>query len=864
MADINGNYNSPGLPPGAIILHYKIVQRLGRGATGEVYLADDLRLERRVALKFLPTYADEARQSLIDEARAASKLAHPNIASIYSLEEQGGRDFIVMEYVDGVTLDEHIGRKPAIDETLQIAIQICAGLAEAHRHGIVHGDLKPQNIMIDQSGKVKICDFGLARLPGKGRPGQGASPDGTLLYMSPEQAQCREIDQRSDLFSLGIILYEIISGKRPFQGEYEAAIVYSIANETPAPLTGIRPDLPQGIDRIVARLLEKDPDKRYGNAEEVAADLKSVIKPATEGTISRPIKYKATALAALLVAFVVIVWVFVIPSLMPARDKVGQKAMIAVLPFENLGATEYDYWADGIEDAITTSLAKISGLGVISRTSTRQYKNSNKTIRQIGKELGIGYAIEGTVLLSPTGSGDSIRVNVQLIRVADDTHVWAETFDRAVENIFAIHSEIAGNVSRELDIKLLSSEEHSLRARPTSDAAAYDYYLRGLYYYGRSWQRRDVEMAIEMLERAVQEDSTFALAYALLSRAHSQMFWDYYDRTEKRLKQAREAVEAALALNPDLPEAHLAIGMYYYSTLQFNEALKEFRIAERREPGNSDLSGAIAGVLRRQGKFDKALVYFSRAYRLDPRSQIRAFDVGLTLSMVRRYKDADSLLDQTVTLSPDWPLPYIYKAWNQILWRGDKDGARRIIDEASRITDLSKTEYYRFYWWLASIIDTDYNQTLKRIVLGPDSAVYYLSKAKIYQRAAKTALGQAYFDSARTVSGRLVASQPGDPNFQSQLGMACAGLGLKGEAIASGKKAVELLPYEMDAYNAQFMVANLAEIYVMVGEYDLAIDLLKELLRRPGFASAAYIRSDPIWAPLWKNRRFSEIDRAGR
>ena len=864
MADIDGDHIFPELSPGAIILHYKIVQRLGHGALGEVYLADDFRLERRVALKFLPTYTDETRQSLVDEARAASKLAHPNIASIYSLEEHGGHDFIVMEYVDGVTLDDYMGRRPPLDEILRVAIQICAGLAEAHRHGIVHGDLKPQNIMIDKIGRAKICDFGLARLPGKGRPRQGTSPDGTLSYMSPEQAQCQKTDVRSDLFSLGTVLYEMFSGQRPFHGQYEAAIVYAIVNETPTPLESSRPDLPPGIVRIITRLLEKDPDNRYGDAEEVAVDLKGVLGPTAEDPTSRLTKYRLAAVAALLIALVATVWFFVIPSFIPAGDKASQKAMIAVLPFENLGSTQYDYWADGVEDAITTSLAKISGLGVISRTSTRQYKNSNKPMKQIGKELGIGYAIEGTVLLSPAGGGDSIRVNVQLIRVADDTHVWAETFDRAVENIFAIHSEIAGNVSRELDIKLLSAEEHSLRARPTGNAAAYDYYLRGLYYYGRSWQRRDVEMAIENFEGAVREDSTFALAFALLSRAHSQMFWDYYDRTDARLKKSREAVEAALVLNPKLPEAHLAIGMYYYSTFQFDEALGEFKIAEQRGPGNSDLSGAIAGVLRRQGKFDEALVYFSRAYRLDPRSQIRAFDVGLTMSMLRRYEAADSLLDQTITLSPDWPLPYIYKAWNHIFWRGDKNGARNIIDEASRITDLSKTEYYRYYWWLASIIDTDYNQTLKKIVLGPDSAVYYLSKAKIYQRATKTTVGQAYFDSARAVSGRLVASQPGDPSFHSQLGLACAGLGLKGEAIAAGKKAMELLPYEMDAYNAQFMAANLAEIYVLVGEYDPAIDLLKELLKRPGFASAAYIRSDPIWAPLWTNRRFPEIDRASR
>jgi TolB-like protein/Tfp pilus assembly protein PilF/predicted Ser/Thr protein kinase len=849
------NSSESGFHPGTTIQHYKIVRKLGQGGMGEVYLAEDVRLERFVALKFLPSSRDkETRRILLNEAKAASKLNHPNIISIYSFEEHEGDDFVVMEFVEGDCLGDLIHGELQIEKIVDISMQVCLGLAEAHKNGIVHGDLKPSNIMIDKSGVVKICDFGLAHIPGGSERPEG-SPDGTLSYMSPEQAQCRQTDHRSDLFSLGVIMYEMITGTRPFGGEYEAAIVYSIVNETPKPLSSFRADASSRLQDIVAKLLEKDVDARYQSSADVISDLRNLVDTNPDAPEGKRRGSKLAGMIPLILALAAAIWVIV--TVVKDKDRADQNVMVAVLPFENLGPEENEYWAEGITDAIIGDLARIPGMGVISRTSVQQYKGTTKTIRQIGKELGVDHIVEGTVLLNKDSAPPTIRINVQLIEVASDTHIWPGTYERTLENIFAIQADIADSVADKINLKLVAGPDSTAAPVPTVNTAAYDLYLKGLSYFNRSWRKQDVIIAIQKFEEALALDSSFALAYTMLSRAHSEMYWEHYDHSEVRLAKAKKALDTALDLDPGLPEAHLAMGMYYYSTMQYDNAEAQFKITEQSQPDNSDLASSIAGLLRRQGKFDGALTYYSRAYRFDPRSHLRAFDVALTLSMLRRYPEAESLLNQATALAPDWALPYIYQAWIRIFWQGDKSGAAKLLSDAAEITNLQGTEYVEYYWWLSRIIDSNYVETLSKISLGQDTTLYFLAKGRVFHLLGNGDSERAYFDSARIRLERYAPAE--DPLTHSRLGLAYAGLGRPNDAAREGRIAVEMVPYERDSYIHQFMAANLAEIYVMNKEYDLAVDILGELLSKPGFVSVSYLKSDPIWKPLAANVRFKSL-----
>ncbi len=846
------------LPQGALILHYKIIRIIGKGGMGEVYLAEDTKLERKVALKFLPAWLSEdrdARQRMIEEARAASKLNHPNIVGVYSLEEYRGRFFIVMEYVDGISLKE-MAPKPPLETIISITIDICRGLEAAHRAGIVHLDIKPQNILMDKEGRAKICDFGIATYKGRSDHDRKTTA-GTTAYMSPEQAQGIETDWRSDIFSLGAMLYEIASGRLPFEGEYEAALLYSIINESPKPLGRQRPDLPDGFEQAVNKMLKKNPEDRYQSVAEIIEDIDALSKlPARP--LSRGIPVKKAILYSSIFLLLAAVLYFSWAHISGPRKKTPE--ILAVLPFENLGPTELDFFAGGMTDAITTQLAKVGDLKIISRTSAQRYAHSQKPITAIGRELGADYILEGSVLLDTSTTPIMARINPQLIAVTGDTDIWAETYIRPVEKIFIVQSEIAENVSRELDIKLHGTEKLSMREAPTADIEAYLYYLRGIYYYNRSWREQDVSFAIQMYEKATERDTSFALAYAMLSRAHSVMYWEYYDRTADRLAMARNAIDHALRLNPDLPEAHMALGTYYYSTMNFDSAMVQFRIAEKSQPHNGDLLGSLAGLLRREGDFRGALSYYLKSYEVDPFSQLKAFDIGLTYSMLRDYPDSKEYLDRAISVAPDWPLPYIYKAWLYIFSNGEKEEARQVLARASENIDISSSEYYEYYWWLLRILDKDYDDTLDKIVMGNDSVSYYLARGRIYYLSGDQIHERAYFDSARTILEPRIQVQPYDPRFRSQLALASAGLGQTEIAISEGKKAVELLSLDKDAYNGQFMVANLAEIYVMTGQYNEAIDQITILLSQPGFTSIPYLKADPIWAPLLKTERFKQLE----
>ncbi|MBN1210984.1 MAG: protein kinase, partial [candidate division Zixibacteria bacterium] len=597
------------LAAGTTISHYKIINKIGAGGMGEVYKAEDTELKREVALKFLPAHLcrDEVyRARFLREARAAAKLRHPNIVIIYEVSEYQGRPFFAMECCEGRPLYEVIRtEKPSLDKIIDLAVQICEGLQEAHDNGIIHRDIKPSNIILDKKNRLKLLDFGLAAVRGTDQLTKAGSTMGTIGYMSPEQIQGEEAGPRSDLFSLGVVLYEMITGRKPFNGEYEAAVLNSVLNDHPEPLLRYKSGIPGELQRIVSKLLEKDPKLRYQSAAGVISDLRQLelagVKPA-----GRP--FWKSVLNKFLIGFLIGVTLYVVGEyLLSEGDGSGASKMLAVLPFENLGEPDDEYFADGITDEIISRLAMLHGLGVISRTSTLQYKGTLKNLRQIGKELEVDYILEGSIRWSKSGEESRVRINPQLIRVADDVHLWADRYDAVIDDIFTVQSSIAEKVIDALDITLLESERRALNEQPTDNTEAYDYYLRG-HEYLDNHNVKDYMNAEAMFNRAIELEPDFVSAYSWLAITHLQLYSQYFDRTEQRLHSAKEALDRALDIGPDNYDALGAQAWYLYAGLgDFDRALSEFIELRNMLPNEHMLSLCIALIKRRKGQWEDAV-----------------------------------------------------------------------------------------------------------------------------------------------------------------------------------------------------------------------------------------------------------------
>lgn len=852
------------LKPGTTISHYKIIRHIGSGGMGEVYLAEDSSLNRNVALKFLPEslLIDPDLQVRFDrEAHALAQINHPNVAIIFEVDRYQGRPFFSMEYIEGRSLSEIIAEAPLpFEQAIKFAIQIGTGLAAIHEAGLVHRDIKPSNILVDAGGRLRILDFGLVRMTRK--PGVTRSPMlmGTIGYMSPEQIRGENLTPASDLFSLGIILYQMITGHRPFEGAYEASIQYAIVNQDPAPLSSHRPDTPQELAPIVGGLLEKDVSRRYQSAADVIHDLQAVRSDQTVTAPHVALKSKTGRLRfwiALLVvvAVALVLWrVFLTP---PGAVIEPPPKTLAVLPFKNLGPPGDDYFAEGMTDAVTTRLARVGGLRVICRRSTVLYKESDLSPKEIGDELGADYILSGTIHWDKATEPNQVRINTRLIRAADESYLWGDTYDRVFDRIFDLQSDIAERVTGVLKIAVSEADSRSIMAVPTTNLEAYDCFLRGNHYFNRSWDQSDILNATEMFQRAVDLDTGFALAYAMLARGHESMYWEYFDRSEDRCYLARRAVETALTLHPGLVEGRLARGyLFYHCDQDYARALNEFSLGLATHPNHADLIGAVAAILRRQGRLEESADNFVKALELDPRSHLKAFDVALTYGLMRRFDQTERYLEKTLTLAPDWPLPYIYKAWCHIFRSGDTAGAREALAQAAGRADVASS---RYYWWLSRIIEPDLRAALENSRVGADTAGYLLHLARIHRLLGAAGEEYRYADSARTILEEKITRRPDDARFHSQLGLAYAGIRNREKALDHGRRAIELLPASRDAFDALFLVINLAETLVIFEEYDAAIDQLEHLLSIPGFVSPPYLKLDPLWKPLQTHPRFQKL-----
>ena len=864
------------LTAGIKVSHYKIIEKIGAGGMGVVYLALDTKLNRNVALKFLPQHLcqdEECRKRFIREAQAAAGLDHPNIAGIYEVGEHSGRPFYSMQIVEGQSLREIIaGKDMPIDKILKTIMQVCEGLQAAHDKGIIHRDIKPSNILIDSYGRVRIVDFGLAAIQGAEHLTKIGSTLGTIGYMSPEQVQGNEADHRSDLFSLGVVMYELITKQNPFKRDSEVATLKAVSDDAPHPVARYRSDVPDGLQSIIDKALEKDVKTRFQHADGMQSDLECLKRSieSKQSTIMGLSTQKRSPQrwwfisAALVVIFISLI--LTKPWHTKTLSKQPDKIMLAVLPFENLGNLQDEYFADGITEEITTSLARLSGLGVISRTSAMLYKNTDKNLRQIGKELKVDCVLEGTIRWDKSGEKDRVRINPQLIRVSDDMHIWANRYDAVLTDIFAVQSTIACEVANALNIVLLQSEREALDERPNISPEAYDYYLRGKQYFSIGHYRQDEMRTAEIMHnKAIELAPGYAPAYAELSALYTELHWDGIDTTQAILDSARALVNTALDLAPSSPEPYQALGWYYYHGLRdFDSALKAFSKVLQRQPNNSLAIASIAWVERRQGKWEKATDGLLRAVQLAPREPWHYYELGNTYISNRRYEQAIISYEQTIDLKPDNEWAFFGKSWATLNITGDPELALKVINEGLVFSPRSASLMFLAVYY--NICAGNYERALnlmtspKSVFLWQYNGVdYYYLKGMTYGLMQQPDVAGKYLDSARIIMEHKVASSPDVAVDQSYLGKVYAGLGRKDEAITAARRGVELLPVSVDALDGTNRIWDLATVYTSVGEVDLAFDQLDSLFSIPSELSVNWLKIAPEFIPLRSHPRFQVL-----
>jgi serine/threonine-protein kinase len=614
---------------GKTVSHYTIIQDLGGGGMGVVYKAEDTRLKPTVALKFLPpdlTRDPDAKQRFVLEAQAVSALQHPNICTIHDIDEtEEGQTFIVLAYYDGESLKEKIQRGPLeLPQGLSIGIDVCKGLAAAHDAGVIHRDIKPANVMTTETGEVIIIDFGLARLSGQAQLTKRGTTLGTLAYMSPEQMQGLPHDHRTDIWALGAVLYEMVTGERPFKGTYEQAVLYSILNQDPEPMTHVRSGLPVELDLLVQKAMQKDPENRYRTLHDMLIDLQSV-----QATLD--VQHAG-------------------PGEKPPRS-------IAVLPFVNMSADpENEFFSDGLAEELINSLTTIRGMRVVARTSAFSFKGKEIDIRDIGRKLNVDTVLEGSV----RKSGDRLRITAQLVSVTDGYHIWSERYDRDITDISAIQDEISLAIVDKLKIQLLGKEKATIVRRSTQNPEAYSLYLRGRYY----WNKRTTEAfrnSIGQFREAIAMDPAFALAYAGLADSYALLGDAGHTAIPPReaFAKARAAVQKAIELDETVAEAHTSLAHLMMHDFDWVGAEQEFKRAIALNPNYATTYHWYAFCLAQRGQSHQAITTMTRALELDPVSLAIITDFGVLYYYARQYDKAIALYSKVLEMDPGFVRAYI-------------------------------------------------------------------------------------------------------------------------------------------------------------------------------------------------------------
>jgi serine/threonine-protein kinase len=873
---------------------YRIERELGRGGMATVFLAQDIRHKRPVALKVLhpelaATLGPERFQR---EIELAARLQHPHILSVHDSGETAGQLWFTMPFVEGESLRDRLIRQKQlpIEDSLRITTEAARALDYAHRHGVIHRDIKPENILLTKEGDTLVADLGIGRAldtaDSEGKLTQTGVVVGTPAYMSPEQAAGeRELDGRSDLYSLGVVLYEMLAGEPPYTGPTAQAIMARRFTGDVPRVREARSMVPEAVEQALVKVLARVPADRFQTAADFARALASSTiitptavapvqptptqgvtpAPAPAATRPRPRRVAAPAFVLGLLVMASMGMFLLYRSHRATEDHGTGPKRLAVLPFENLGPAEDEYFADGVTDAVRGKLTSIPDLEVTARGSSAQYKKTNKEPQQIGQELGVQYILTGTVRWEKSTGGQSrVQVSPELIQVSTAAAKWQQPFDAPLTDVFQVQADIAGRVAQALDVALGAGGKSELQEKPTQNLTAYDAYLKGEEVSSAMGTSNPaaIRQALGHYEKAVDLDSAFALAWARLSQAHALLYFLTVPSPQEG-EAARAAAERALALAPKRPEGRLALGDYHYRvTHDYTRAVEQYALGQRIAPRNAELLVATALTEQTLGRWEAALQHLQQAQTLDPRSTNTARRLARTLLWLRRYPEALRANDQGLVLAPASPELHENKAMIHLA-EGDLAGAQAVLQAAPK--ELDPTTLVAFvgtFWDLAWVLDEEQQRLL--LGLSPSAfddnrANWGIVLAQTYAVRRDQARTRVYADSSRLAFEEQLRATPEDAQLHSLHGVALAYLGRKAEAVREGERGVALQPISKDGYGGAYNQHQLARIYVLVGEPEKALDQLEPLLRIPYYLSSGWLKIDPNFAPLRGNPRFERL-----
>ena len=868
---------------------------LGHGAMGVTYRAVDTSLKRPVALKLIDSEwakrGAEARERFMREARTAASLRHPNVATVYhfGIREENGQCFCAMELVEGETLEMLVRRTGPLDAltTIDIALQVSSALAAAEKQGLVHRDLKPANLMLvaaapdanDSSpGKsekaetvVKVIDFGVAKALVEKPDAMGLTHGGfvgTPAFASPEQFTDAQVEVRSDIYSLGATLWYVLTGHRPFEGATIEQIRASQHSQALSIEQLKAAHVPSRLISLLVSMLAPEPGARPGvraltlQLQDCRAQILDRWKAARRLALAAGLIGMAAAAFALFAR-----WHNRAMSQNTAPANISEKS-IAVLPFDNLSDDQANaYFAVGIQDEILTSLARVADLKVISRTSVMQYTTgAGRNLREIGKQLGVAHLLEGSV----QRAAKRVRVNAQLIDARTDAHLWAQTYDRDLADVFAIQSEIAKTIAEQLQAKLSLTEKAAIEQRPTADLAAFDLYTRAKMLRqtnSRVLGTNNRLQAVGLLNQAVALDPTFLLAWCELAITHDLLYFLDHDHTATRLALAKAAVQTALRLRPNQGEAHLALAHHLYQGyLDYDRARAELAIAQRTLP-NDPFIFVVAGIMdRRQGRWAESTRNLERVIELDPRNSYAFQNLSFNYQDLRRYADMAAVLDHALAIAPKDVHMRVERALIDLDWRADSRPLHTTI-EAILVEDPGAAATLANHWLVLALCERDPVAAAQALValsdntFGPEVIPLYrpFGEGVVARVRGDAAAARSAFTIARVQQEEATRAQPDYAPALCALGLIDAGLGRKEEALREGRRAVELLPVARDSLGGADMIQGFAIICAWIDEKDLALQQLAISAQIPGGVTYGQLKLHPFWDPLRGDPRFEKI-----
>jgi TolB-like protein/predicted Zn-dependent protease/tRNA A-37 threonylcarbamoyl transferase component Bud32 len=863
--------------------NYQVLEEIGRGGMGVIYRARQRHSRRIVALKRILSYHADSQETLARfrrEAQAAASLDHPNILPIYEVSEcDDGLPFFSMKFAGGGSL---LDAAPALRGEPRRAVALMAkvarGVQYAHGQGILHRDLKPGNVLLDGRGEPLVSDFGLAKwLDTSSHLTRTLTIFGTPGYIAPEQVNgsSGKLGTTADVYSLGAILFDLLTGRPPFLGEHALNVIQQ-ASEKPAPkLRSLMPGLDRDLETICAKCLEREPGARYRSAGALAEDLERwleglhivarPVSPAARGwrwTRRNPV---IAGMAALLLALGSTVGVMIWNGEMAAPPAASG---IAVLPFESLSSDkENSFFADGVYDGVSTKLAKVANLKVISHNSVAKYRGAPNT-QEIGRALNVAYVLEGSV----RREAGRIHLNAQLIDTRTDAHVWAEEYDRDLKDVFTLQSEIAQKITDQLGAEVSSTEKTAIHEPPTTDLVAYDAYLRakdlvnGIAFSTRA--KEDLFHAVQLLDQAIARDPLFYLAYGELAGGHDRIYFLGFDHTDARLQLAETAIQSVRRLRPDSGETHLALAQHLYWAYQnYDGAREELVIARRTLPNESRIPLLTGYIDRRQGRWEKSLEEMKQALELDPRDFSVLQQISLTYEALRRYKEMAETLDRALAIAPKDVISRVRRALVALESSANPKPLHATI-EAILAEDPNAAPVLVDQWLFLALRERDSTAAERALAAMPEDGCYdenipfpngwcegLAARFRDDQVAARAA-----FTKARKELDQTVRDQPDYAPALCALGVIDAALGNKEDAIREGQRAVALMPIKKSAIEGPMLIQYLAVIYAWTGDKNRAIEQLTEAAKLPGgHVTYGHLRLNPLWDPLRGDPRFEAI-----